>query len=105
MLCDSFGLAHLSTGDMLRAARRSGSSLGKKAEEIINRGQLVPDEMVKEMVRAEAARRVAEGKAILFDGYPRNLRQLDDLEEIMKDLGARIDAAIFLEVEPDKLVR
>lgn len=105
MLCETFGLAHLSTGDMLRAERKAGTPLGKKAEEIINRGQLVSDDMVKQIVRAEAAKRIAEGRAILFDGYPRNLRQLDDLEEIMLELGSQIDAAIFLEVEPDKLVR
>lgn len=103
-LCDRFGLAHLSTGDMLRAERRAGTPLGREAEQIINNGKFVPDSMVRELVRIEAEQRLAEGKSLLIDGYPRNLVQLNDLEAILGELGASIDLALSLEVDPESVV-
>ncbi|MBI1783691.1 nucleoside monophosphate kinase [Candidatus Sumerlaeota bacterium] len=100
-----FGLAHLSTGDLLRAERQAGTALGRKTDEIMNRGELVPDEIVRDIVRQHAKKILAAGKGILFDGYPRNMGQLRDLDRILNDLGVRLDLGISLDIHDDRLLR
>ena len=100
-----FGLAHLSTGDLLRAERQAGTPLGRKTDEIMNRGELVPDEIVLDIVRKETERILAEGRGIIFDGYPRNLRQMRNLEGILGELGVELDFGVSLDVNDDLLLR
>lgn len=104
-LVDRLGYRHLSTGDMLREAMRTGSPLGLQVKEVIRRGDLVPDDVVKELVR-EATRPEGSGsRPLIFDGYPRTLHQVDDLREILQEneLGEAI--AIALQVDGEEVVR
>lgn len=90
-------IPHISTGDMLRAARREGTELGKKADSYIAAGQLVPDELVNGIV---AERLANEKDGYLLDGYPRTIAQADALEAA----GEKIDAVILIDVPDDLLV-
>lgn len=103
-LSGRFGLVHLSTGDLLRAERKTGSILGKTADELMNRGEMVPDELVRDLVRAEVARALRSHRGILFDGYPRNIHQLADLEAILKDLDSELGFGISFEVDEARLL-
>ena len=89
-------IPHISTGDMLRAARREGTELGKKADAYISAGQLVPDELVNGIV---AERLSGEKDGYLLDGYPRTVAQADALEAA----GEKIDAVVLIDV-PDELL-
>ncbi len=98
-----FGLVHVSTGDLLRAERQAGTALGRKADEIMNRGELVPDEMVLGLVRTVTTEALNDGRGVLYDGYPRNLNQLKDLERILAELGVELDFAINMAIDDQKL--
>jgi len=99
-----YGLLHLSTGDLLRQERKAGSEVGRLADELMSRGELVPDSMVKDLVRREVASAIRAGKGILFDGYPRNLHQLEDLDSILKELNSELGFGISFEVEEARLL-
>jgi len=92
----SMGIPHISTGDMLRAARREGTELGRKADAFISAGQLVPDELVNGIV---AERLASEVNGYLLDGYPRTIAQADALAAA----GQKIDAVVLIDV-PDELL-
>src|SRR3954451_16666775 len=81
-----FGIPQISTGDMLRAARREGTPLGKKAEEYMNKGQLVPDEVVIGLVEERLGRPDAKDGFIL-DGFPRTIPQAQALDALLQKLG------------------
>ena len=97
MLTEAMGVPHISTGDMLRAAIREGSALGKQAETYIGSGNLVPDELVNGIV---AERLSKETQGYLLDGYPRTVAQADALEAS----GQRIDAVVLIDVPDECLV-
>ena len=96
-LSSAMSVPHISTGDMLRAARREGTDLGKKADAFISAGQLVPDELVNGIV---AERLASEKNGYLLDGYPRTIAQADALEAA----GEKIDAVVLIDVPDEKLV-
>ena len=104
LLCNSFKLAHLSTGDLLRAERQSGSELGRRVGEILLRGELVPDDIVGEIVRQEIQKNRTQGQGTLFDGYPRNLAQLASLNQMLEKMGTELHAVASLELPEEKLV-
>jgi adenylate kinase len=81
-----FGIPQISTGDMLRAARREGTPLGKKAEEYMNKGQLVPDEVVIGLVE-ERLQRPDAGPGFILDGFPRTIPQAQALDGVLQKLG------------------
>jgi adenylate kinase len=85
-LATRFGIPQISTGDMLRAARREGTPLGKKAEEYMNKGQLVPDEVVIGLVEERLQRPDAKAGFIL-DGFPRTIPQAQALDGVLTKLG------------------
>jgi adenylate kinase len=95
------GLVQLSTGDMLREAKSSGSELGKRVAEVMARGELVTDEIVVGLIREKLAQ---GGKGFIFDGFPRTLAQADALENLMSEVGQKIDAVIELRVDDEALV-
>src|SRR5688572_27634636 len=97
ILASALGGLHLSTGDMLRAAVREGSSTGERARDYMSRGELVPDDVVLEMVMD----RLQEPDApvsIVLDGFPRNVRQARVLDRAVRDAGKSIDRAIYIRV-------
>ncbi|MFP4545611.1 MAG: adenylate kinase [Methanomassiliicoccales archaeon] len=95
-LTRELGLAHISTGDLLREAVKSGSELGSKAKSYMDAGELVPDDLVIEMV-GEKIRGLDDG--YVLDGFPRNLEQARDLERITE-----VDAVVDLRVDEEELV-
>ncbi|HEV8242045.1 MAG TPA: adenylate kinase [Thermoanaerobaculia bacterium] len=104
LLAERLGVPAISTGEMFRQAVAGKSELGRKVEAILARGELVDDATTADIVRA----RLAEADArpgFLLDGYPRNLAQAATLEEILRQRGESLDAAVFLEVPAEELVR
>ena len=98
------GLAHIATGDMLRAAVRDGTPLGLEAKAIMARGDLVPDDLIISMFRERlAAEDTAPG--VLLDGFPRTSAQAEALDGMLDGLGRRIASVIVFEIDLEKLVR
>ncbi len=103
-LAEKFNLLHLSTGDMLRAEIAAGTELGKKMSLIMSKGELVPDEVVIEMI----ANKIDQSKGtagFLFDGFPRTVAQTESLEKMLNKRGMKIDQMLVLEVGHDELVK
>ncbi|KNA23673.1 hypothetical protein SOVF_022640 [Spinacia oleracea] len=100
LITDKYGLVHIAAGDLLRAEISSGSENGKRAKEYMDKGQLVPDEIVVMMVKDRLLQPDTQEKGWLLDGYPRSLSQAIAL----KDLGFQPDLFILLEVPEELLV-
>jgi adenylate kinase len=101
-LCTKLSVPQVSTGDMLRAARKAGTELGRKADEFMVKGLLVPDEVVIGLVQE----RIIQGDAaqgFVLDGFPRTVAQAESLERMLARAGKRIDDVVLLEV-PDELI-
>ncbi len=101
-LVDTFGMVHLSTGDMLRAAIASGSELGHKVKDIMNRGELVTDEIVIGLIEERLPELDAHGGGI-FDGFPRTIAQAEALDAMLESHRHRIDMVIQLKVDDQAL--
>lgn len=96
-------MIQLSTGDMLREARTSGSEMGRKVAEVMDKGHLVTDEIVIGLIR-ERIQTAGTGAGFIFDGFPRTLPQADALGALMDETGRRIDHVIEMQVDDDALV-
>ena len=101
-LSQRLGVEHLATGDILRAEVADGTDLGLQAKEYMNRGDLVPDELVIKML---LSRLKGTSRDVIFDGFPRTMAQAKALDDAMKETGAFIDRVIYLEVSTQELVR
>jgi adenylate kinase len=95
-------MKHISTGDLFRNAIRNKTKIGLKAQGYLDQGNLVPDEVVLEMVKEVFAH--LRGQPFILDGFPRTVPQADGLGQLISDLGLTIDRALFLTVEPELLV-
>lgn len=100
-LIEDRGLVQLSTGDMLRAARSSGTEMGARVAQVMDRGELVTDEIVIGLIREKLE---SGGNGFIFDGFPRTLAQADALETLMSEQGQKIDAVIEMNVDDAALV-
>lgn len=98
------GMVQLSTGDMLRAARTSGTELGQRVAGVMDRGELVSDEIVIALIEERLPETEAAGGAI-FDGFPRTLAQAEALDQLLKGRGRQIDRVIRLKVDGEALTR
>lgn len=103
-LVETRGMVQLSTGDMLRAARASGSELGQRVAGIMDRGELVTDEIVIALIEERLPETEAAGGAI-FDGFPRTLAQAEALDAMLAKRGAKIDSVLRLKVDDAQLVK
>jgi adenylate kinase len=103
-LSEHFGIEAISTGDLLRQEVSLGTPLGLAARSYLDRGDLVPDELMRDMVLAEVLAADAKG-GFLLDGYPRNLAQAEEAHCLARDHGIAIDAAIYLDVRREELLR
>ena len=101
-LVESRNMVQLSTGDMLRAAIASGSELGQRVSGIMQRGELVSDEIVIELIEARLPETEAAGGAI-FDGFPRTLPQAEALDKMLQGRGRKIDLVLRLKVDDQAL--
>ncbi len=102
-LVAEYGFAHISTGDLLRAAIKAGTKLGKKAKGYMDAGQLVPDELVVDLVKERLEADDAQ-KGFILDGFPRNTAQAVTLDSELAAMGRTLDAALLIAVEPEVIV-
>jgi adenylate kinase len=102
-LVEEFGYAHISTGDLLRAAVKAESELGLEAKTYMESGQLVPDELVINLVKERLDSDDAK-KGFILDGFPRNTAQAEALDAALAELGIGIDSALLVSVEPEVIV-
>ena len=100
---DTYPIAHISTGDMFRAAMAAGTALGKEAKSFIDKGQLVPDSVTNGIVKERLAESDTDA-GYMLDGFPRTIQQAEALETITADLKKPLDAVINIDVAPAKLV-
>ncbi len=103
LLVENFGLVQLSTGDMLRAAKTSGTEIGNRVAAVMARGDLVTDDIVIGLI-AEQLDSEAGKHGLIFDGFPRTLAQADALEALMAAKGKFLDAVIEMKVDDETLV-
>ena len=101
-LAASHGLLHLSTGDLLRAEVKAGSDLGKEAEAVMNRGELVSDELVLAIVRSRLQN---HSGGWLLDGFPRNLAQAEALDALLSELNQPLQSVLLMELDDEELVQ
>ncbi|HEX8579898.1 MAG TPA: adenylate kinase [Allosphingosinicella sp.] len=99
------GMVQLSTGDMLRAAIKAGTDVGRRAKAIMEAGDLVPDEVVNELIRQRLeASGAGDCAGFIFDGYPRTEPQAVSLDELLAERGMKLDYVIELQVDEEALV-
>ena len=100
------GLLHLSTGDLLRAEVAAGTALGKEAEAVMARGELVSDALVLAIVRSRLEQQAAAGGGgWLLDGFPRNVAQADALAQLLDELGQQIELVVLMELDDGVLIQ
>jgi adenylate kinase len=104
LTCQQFGATHVSTGDMLRQAMADGSPLGRQAQQYVDRGALVPDELILVMVEARLGQPDCV-RGFLLDGFPRTVAQAEGLDRLLRSRGEPLDAVVLLQVAEDEIVR
>lgn len=102
-IVEKYGIPHISTGDMFRAAMKEETELGLKAKSFIDKGELVPDEVTIGIVQERLSKEDAH-KGFLLDGFPRTVAQADALENILNNLGKKIDYVINIQVDKEVLM-
>ena len=104
LILEKYHLVHVSTGDMLRAAVKAGTPVGLKVQEYMNKGALVPDEVIHDIITERLSQDDMEA-GFLFDGYPRTENQAIDLDSILKEIGKKIDCVINLNIADEELIK
>ncbi|HET6591659.1 MAG TPA: adenylate kinase [Xanthomonadales bacterium] len=97
------GLPHISTGVLLRHAVAEQTPIGQQAKAIIDRGELVPDDVMLDLIEERLAQADTQ-QGFLLDGYPRNLAQAESLDALLKRLGRPVDEAIQIDVDPEQVI-
>lgn len=104
LLEKKYGLAHVSTGDIIRKEIADHTTLGEQMEGYIKRGELAPDEVVIEMIRHYLLKH-KEGKGIIFDGFPRTTAQAEAFDRLLTSMGESVDVMIYMDVPEEELVQ
>lgn len=99
----AYGIPHISTGDMFRAAMKEGTPLGLQAKQYMDRGDLVPDEVTIGIVRERLSKDDCQN-GFLLDGFPRTVAQAEALETMLADIGRKLDYVIHIDVRQDVLM-
>ncbi len=102
-LVERFGIVQLSTGDMLRAAVKAGTALGRKAQGIMEAGELVPDDLMVDLI-AERISAPDCAKGFILDGFPRTLAQAEALDRMLTERGLVLDKVVAIEVDEEALI-
>ena len=102
-VAERLGLTKISTGDILRAHVREGTELGKKVAPIMERGDLVPDELILAIIKEELKK--LPTPRVIFDGFPRTRAQAEALDRLLEELGLKLNAVVLLEVPTEELVK
>lgn len=103
-IIDSFGLHHISTGELLRDHIARGTELGQVADGYISKGQLIPDELMIDILDHELSTNLKDAKGVIFDGFPRTIPQAEALEKLLEKRGTSLAGVIGLEVPEEELV-
>ncbi|HEM3561290.1 adenylate kinase [Streptococcus suis] len=103
-IVEKLNVAHISTGDMFRAAMANQTEMGKLAKSYIDKGDLVPDEVTNGIVKERLAQNDIKEKGFLLDGYPRTIEQAHALDTNLDELGIELQGVINIEIDPSKLV-
>ncbi len=104
LLAERLGIPKIATGDILRAAVAADAPLGRKAKTFMDAGQLVPDALILDLIRAELAKPDAQDGAVL-DGFPRTDAQAELVDRVLAERGHRLTHVVLLDVDPEVLVR
>lgn len=104
LMIKKYGFNHISTGDVLRNEIKNGTELGKTAKEYIDNGQLIPDELMINILASVYDSFGKEHKGVIFDGFPRTIPQAEALKTMLAERGHNVAAMIELDVPEDKLV-
>lgn len=103
LFSEARGIAHISTGDMLRAAIAAGTDLGKRVKTVMDSGQLVSDDLIIELIN----QRILESdcaKGYILDGFPRTITQAEALEKLLKKLNKTLDAVVYFDLPEEELL-
>ena len=100
-----YGLVHVATGDILRAAVAAGTELGREAKKYMDAGELVPDEVVIGIVREKLAEEDVRNSGVLLDGFPRTIPQAEALDQALEELGYKKPCVLNLVVPEEEIVR
>ncbi len=103
LMVEELGLPHISSGVLLRAAIQAGSELGTKAKSVIDRGELVSDDIMLGLIEERLGQDDA-GKGFILDGYPRNLSQAEALDKLLARLDQPVDEALQIDVDEDQVI-
>ena len=104
-LIEKYGLNHISTGDVLRAEIKKGSELGKTAQQFIDNGQLIPDDLMVSILASVYDSFGREHQGVIFDGFPRTIPQAEALKQMLSERGDQVAAMIELDVPEDELMK
>ena len=104
MLVEQLKVPHISTGALLRNAAKRGTTLGLQAKAITDKGELVPDNIMSDMIEERLSRDDVSGGFIL-DGYPRNVAQAISLDEMLERLNTPADEAIHIDIDPEQIIK
>lgn len=104
-LIAKYGLNHISTGDVLRAEIKNGTELGKTAQQYIDNGQLIPDELMVSILASVYDSFGKDHKGVIFDGFPRTIPQAEALKQMLDERGDKVAAMIELDVPEDELMK
>jgi len=104
-IAEKFGVPHISTGDILRAAVKEGTELGKLAKSYMDRGELVPDEVIIGIIKERLSQPDVKERGFILDGFPRTLKQAEALDQMLKELNMPLDKVIYLNVDDEEIVK
>lgn len=104
LLVEQLGVPHISTGALLRNAAQRGTELGLKAKALTDKGELVPDDVISDMI-GERLRRADVAKGFILDGYPRNLAQAKSLDALLERLDQPVDEAILIDIKAELIIK
>ena len=102
-IVEKYGINHISTGDVLRAEIKNGTELGKTAKGYIDQGQLLPDELIIDIL-ASTLDSFKDSKGVIFDGFPRTIPQAKALKEMLNKRGTDVSVMLNLQVEEEELI-
>lgn len=102
-ICWEYDIAQISTGDLLRSHIAKGTKIGQEADKYIHKGNLVPDELIIEMIKDELSE-TTNSEGFILDGFPRTVPQAEELDRVLVDIGKKIDVVLVLEVPKEDII-
>ncbi len=102
-LAEKYNLGHISTGDIFRKEISEGTELGNKVKDIVNKGKLVPDELLIEIIK-KAINNNDDKNGHIFDGFPRTVKQAEDFDELLAEMGCQVSKVLRLKVLDDEII-